>query len=146
MINQISEGKILNYTAGGTILSGAPVVFGNRIGIAMQNMVSGDVGAILVEGVVEINKVSAQAWVVGDVIFWDASASLFTNVGTANTIAGYAAEAAANPSSIGRLSLSPNYKKMPVQAASVAATVADAVIDLNSLISKLKVAGLMANS
>lgn len=146
MINQISEGKILNYTAGGTILSGAPVVFGNRVGIAMQKMVSGEIGAILIEGVVEINKVSAQAWAVGDVIFWDAAASLFTTVGTANTIAGYASETAANPSSTGRLSLSPNYKQMPVQAASVAATVADAVIDLNLLIGKLKAAGLMANS
>lgn len=37
-------------------------------------------------------------------------------------------------------------KKMPVQAASVAATAADAVVDFNLLLVKLKNAGIMASS
>lgn len=156
MINKIQEGKILKHTAGGTITAGSPVIFGNRVGIAMVDMVSGDVKSIEMEGVFSVNKVSAQAWAAGDEIFWDAGASLFTTVATGNTQAGYATEAAANPTAKGELKLSPGVKQSAVIAAVSTADGSDAATTQalanalkashNSLLAALKASGLMKNA
>ncbi len=146
MTSKIRDGDIIQYLAGSNIVSGQPVVIGNRIGIAINDIASGASGAVEMTGCYSVTKVSAQAWAAGDEIFWDASASKFTTVGTANTFAGHAMDIAANPTSTGNLRLSPGTKKMAVQAASVAADTAAMVVDFNALLTKLKLNGLMANS
>ena len=146
MTNELRDGQIIQYLAGSDIVSGQPVVIGNRIGIAQADIASGDSGAVKMEGCYQVTKVSAQAWAAGDEIFWDASASKFTTVGTANTFAGHAMDIAANPTSSGNLRLSPGYKKMAVQADSVAADLTAMKVDFNALLAKLKLNGLMANS
>jgi predicted RecA/RadA family phage recombinase len=143
MTNKLREGQIIQYLAGADIAAGEPVVIGNRVGIAIAAIANGDSGSVEMEGCYSVNKVSAQAWAAGDEIFWDSSAELFTTVAASNTFAGHAMDIAANPTSTGNLRLSPGYKKMPVQAASVASDAAGAVVDLNLLIGKLKTAGLM---
>jgi predicted RecA/RadA family phage recombinase len=59
--------------------------------------------AVKTRGVFELPKVSAQAWTVGAPIYWDGTAGNATTVTTSNTLIGYATEAAANPSSVGRV-------------------------------------------
>lgn len=147
MTNKIlDEGCIIQYLAGSNITSGSPVVIGNRVGIAVADIASGSSGAVEMEGCYSVTKVSAQAWTAGDEIFYDASASKFTTVGTANTLAGHAIDIASNPSSTGNIRLSPGYKKMSVQADTVAADLTAMKADFNALLAKLKLNGFMANS
>jgi len=61
----------------------------------------------VVSGLIEYAKVSAQAWTGGVNLYWSASLSQFTTASSGNTLAGFAAEAAANPSSTGLIVLSP---------------------------------------
>jgi predicted RecA/RadA family phage recombinase len=146
MINKIKDGDIIQHTPASAVVSGQPISLVNRIGIAMQDIAANETGSVLVCGTVQINKVSAQAWAQGDPIFWDPSASLFTTVGTANIIAGFAEQAALNPSSTGLLNLEPNYKQAAVQADTTAADLAALKVDFNALLAKLKAAGLMKNA
>jgi predicted RecA/RadA family phage recombinase len=146
MTNKIRESNIIQYLAGADIVSGQPVVIGNRVGIAISNIANGSSGAVDMEGCFSVDKVSAQAWAAGDEIFWDASASKFTTVGTANTFAGHAMDIAANPTATGNLRLSPGYKKMALQADSAAVDVAAVNVQINALLAKLKLSGLMANA
>lgn len=146
MINRIKDGEILQHTPASAVVSGQPIALVNRVGIAMQDIAANETGAVLMEGVVQVNKVSAQAWLQGEPIFWDPIASLFTNVGTANIIAGYADQAASNPSSTGLLNLEPNHKQIALQADTVAADLAALKVDFNALLAKLKASGLMKNA
>jgi len=77
--NYVGTGAILNYTAGGTISSGDAIELGTSteqmIGVALVDMVSGDVGAVAIEGVFSLPKVSAAVIVAGDAVFWDTSAN-----------------------------------------------------------------------
>jgi predicted RecA/RadA family phage recombinase len=75
--NYVGEGKVIDYTAGGTISAGDVVVAGDTVGIALVDMVSGDVGAVAIEGVFTVAKTAGTAWAQGDAIGWDASASEF---------------------------------------------------------------------
>ncbi len=148
MKNFIQPGESINYSnAGSAISSGDAVVIGDRIGIASVDIdASTGTGNVQMEGVYSLDKTTTQTYAQGDQLFYDSSTGKITNVATGKTKAGYAFAAAesADTSCIVKLSAEP--KVMPVQAASVAATAADAVVDLNLLIGKLKAAGLMANS
>jgi predicted RecA/RadA family phage recombinase len=108
MINFVQPGGIIEITAPtGGVTSGSPVQVGaGIIGIgALDALVTESVN-IQVEGVFDVAKVSAQAWAEGDPIYWDATAALMTTV-KGGLFAGYAVAAAANPSSTGRMRLSP---------------------------------------
>lgn len=106
MKNFIQEGQTISFVAGADYSSGDPVVLGGLMGIVVADVVSGAVGQALISKVVSVSKVSAQAWTMGQRIYWDVSASLFTNVQDTDTVfAGTAVEAAANPSASGKLLL-----------------------------------------
>ena len=146
MKNKLLNGHIIQYLAGADVVSGQPVVIGNRVGIALANIANGSMGSIEMEGCYSVTKVSAQAWTAGDEVFYDSNSSNFTTVGTANTFAGHAIDAASNPSSTGNIRLTPGYKKMTVQADTVAADLTAMKVDFNLLLEKLKLNGLMKNS
>lgn len=75
--NYVGEGKVLNYTAGGTVSAGDVIVTGSTVGILLKGGVSGNVLPLAVEGVFTVAKTAGTAWVQGDKIDWDASASAF---------------------------------------------------------------------
>jgi len=75
--NLVADGKVLSYVAGGTIAAGAVVVTGDTVGIALDAAVSGETIAVAIEGVFTVAKTTGTAWVQGDAIDWDASASEF---------------------------------------------------------------------
>lgn len=90
----IQPGEVIDYTAGGSISAGAVVLIGKRIGVALNDMSNGDVGAVQMTGVWELTKVTADVVTQGALLYWDSTASkLTTTVGT-NTLAGYAFAAA----------------------------------------------------
>lgn len=108
MINFVQPGGIIEITAPvGGVTSGSPVQIGaGLLGIgALDALVTESVN-MQVEGVFDVTKVSAQAWAEGDPVYWDATAAKMTTV-KGGLFAGYAVAVAANPSSTGRIRLSP---------------------------------------
>jgi predicted RecA/RadA family phage recombinase len=95
-------GDVLPFTApaGGTV-NGLAVKIGSALGIAQSTAAVGVRFEMMLVGVHEVAKVSAQAWTEGQQINWDNTAKLFTTVTTGNFRAGVATAAAANPTATG---------------------------------------------
>ncbi len=76
--NQVQrDGAVMDYVAGGTIVSGAVIDMLHCIGVALKDGVSGEVIPVAVEGVFELPKVSAAVFVQGEKLIWDDSAGAF---------------------------------------------------------------------
>jgi predicted RecA/RadA family phage recombinase len=106
MKNYIEEGTTLTVAAPAAVNSGDIVVVGKLIGVATNTAAIGIPVAVKVTGVFELPKVSAEAWTVGVPINWLTGPKQATT--GAGTLIGYAAEPAANPSSVGRVRLNPS--------------------------------------
>ncbi|SFJ68027.1 DUF2190 family protein [Methylobacterium brachiatum] len=105
MKNFIMEGDTLTVPApAGGVVSGALVIIGLMVGVATTTQPQGAPVAVKTRGVFELPKTSAEAWTVGQAIYWTGTAATSTSGGT---LLGYAAEAAANPSAVGRVRLIP---------------------------------------
>lgn len=104
MKNFIQPGHIIKVTAPATVSSGDGVLVGNIFGIAVNDAGSGDDVELQVTGVFDITKVSAQAWAVGDIIYWDDGSSNATTADT-NVMIGVCTAVAANPSASGHVRL-----------------------------------------
>lgn len=75
--NYVAQGNTLDYTASENIASGAVVSMPHCLGIAITNIASGEVGAVAIEGVFELPKVSGAVFGVGEKLIWDDSAGAF---------------------------------------------------------------------
>lgn len=75
--NYLQAGDVIDYTAGADISSGDVVAIGNLIGVAITDIANGESGAVRVDGVFELPKVSAAVIGAGETVNWDASASAF---------------------------------------------------------------------
>src|SRR5262245_37203943 len=95
------DGKWLPFTAPYQRNAGQ----GALIGAALSDVANAVVGQFGFEGVYTLEKVSAQAWTEGALIYWDNSAKNCTTTSTSNTRIGVAAAAAANPSATGKVRL-----------------------------------------
>lgn len=73
----VQKGDVINYTASAAISAGDVVVLKHCIGIALTDIANGDTGAVAIEGVFTVPKVSAAVFVVGEKLIWDTSASAF---------------------------------------------------------------------
>lgn len=108
--NMIQDGVVLEVTAPYAVTAGAGVQVGTKLhGIALAAAANGAAVRIATRGVWSVAKVSAQAWAVGDLIYWDNTAKLFTTTSTSNLLVGVAVAAAANPSSTGTLRLNGSF-------------------------------------
>jgi predicted RecA/RadA family phage recombinase len=103
--NYVQEGCVLPLIAPYTRTSGQGALVGSIFGIALVDITSGATGSFSVDDVWAIDKVSAQAWTVGERIYWDDSAKLCTSSSGGNTLIGVAVVAAANPSATGSVRL-----------------------------------------
>ncbi len=105
------NGDVLDIVAGSAISAGDVVVSGDLVGIAVNDIASGDIGAIAVEGVFQVTKVAGEAWVVGDKIGYDLSATAFDKTFTGATgdvtNCGVAAVAAGSADTVGYIKLTP---------------------------------------
>lgn len=104
--NYIQPGDVLTIAApSGGVVSGAGVRVGVMFGVATATAAATVPVAIARTGVFTLPKVSAQAWTVGQAIYWDDDAvggAVATTATTAgNILIGFAAEIAANPSATG---------------------------------------------
>lgn len=106
MKNFVAPGESVPFTvAGANLLSGAGVKVGDAFYVATKDGLIGEVINGLRVGVVELAKVSTQAWTEGQQLNWDNAAKLVTTVTTGNFRIGYAYAAAANPSATGQVVL-----------------------------------------
>lgn len=90
MKNYVSAGNVLPFTAAADFLSGAVVIMGGLIGIAVYDVLTGAVGEAKLDGVYSLPKVGSQAWTVGALIYWDAANSRCTTSASGNTLMGRA--------------------------------------------------------
>lgn len=106
MRNFIQPGETITAIApAGGIVSGAGLLIGSLFGVAAYTAAEDAEVEVAVEGVFELAKVNAQAWALGEPVFWDAATKLVTNVATGNVLIGTAVAVAANPSPTGRVRL-----------------------------------------
>lgn len=102
----VQRGHVLSFRAPYAVASGAPFKVGALVAVAVT--AAADSGAAvegMTEGVFQLPKVTAQAWAVGDKIYWDDTAKLMTTEATNNTLVGAATVAATNPSTTGTVYL-----------------------------------------
>lgn len=100
----VQRGHALSFAAPYAVASGAPFKVGALVAVAVTAAATGAAVEGMPEGVFQLPKVSAQAWAVGDKIYWDDTAKLMTNV-SGGTLVGAATVAAANPSTTGTVYL-----------------------------------------
>lgn len=104
--NFIQNGDHLTVPAPANVDSGFGVVVGVIFGVATTDALAGADVVIARCGVYELPKTSAQAWTVGQAIYWDPTPGEATTATTAgNLFIGAAAAAASNPSSTGAVLL-----------------------------------------
>lgn len=79
MDNYVDDGTTVNYTnsSGSAIASGAAVVMGHTLGVALADIAIGATGAVKIKGKVTLPKVAAAVFAVGEKLVWDASAGAF---------------------------------------------------------------------
>lgn len=79
MDNYVDDGTTVNYTneSGSAIASGAIVVMGHTLGVALVDIPDDGTGAVQVAGKVTAPKVSAAVFGVGDKLIYDDSAGAF---------------------------------------------------------------------
>jgi len=68
----IQEGREIDYTPGADVDAGEVVVQENLVGIAKAAIDSGDLGALSVSGIFDIQQ-KAEIIVAGDAVYWDAN-------------------------------------------------------------------------
>ncbi len=160
--NFVQPGRILSLTAPyARATSGLGAMIGSIFGVSMDTVANGEVGQFETEGVHELLKTSAQAWALGDKVFWNAGTKLLDNDPTTGKLVGVCVEVAANPTSTGKVKLLGNTAGMleGVQATIAAVATADSdgtygaaestlinelKTQLNLVIATLKVAGIIA--
>lgn len=105
MKNYVQDGDTLSLVAPYDRLSGQGMLVGSIFGVAAVDALSGASVEVEVDGVFDLEKVSAQAWTAGALIYWDDTAKNATSVSTSNKLIGVAVQSAANPSTTGRVRL-----------------------------------------
>jgi predicted RecA/RadA family phage recombinase len=102
-----SPGRNLTVIAPADTLSGAFLLIGAAIfGVAIASALSGKPLVIATDGeYTGVPKATGAAWVVGDILYWDATAKNFTKTATNNTRVGVATVAAATGDAVGTIKL-----------------------------------------
>ena len=74
----VQRGDVIDYTNGGSAISAGDVVeMQHCLGIAITDIAANATGAVAVEGVWVVPKVSAAVFVVGEKLIYDTSANAF---------------------------------------------------------------------
>ncbi|MYM65436.1 DUF2190 family protein [Pseudoduganella sp. FT55W] len=94
--NYVQDGEVLSFTAITAVSSGAVVVIGKRIGIALGDIAVGQSGPVQVTDVWQLPKLTTDVVAQGDLLYWDAGNNRLTTTVGSNILAGYAAYAAGN--------------------------------------------------
>jgi len=103
--NYKQPGKVLTLTAPYARSSGEGALVESIFGVALNDVLIAVETEFATTGVWTLAKTSAQAWAVGDEIYWDDGNKRCDNVPTVGALIGSATAVAANPSSTGEVKL-----------------------------------------
>jgi len=105
MKNFKQKGDVVTLISAAAVASGVGLLVGSLFGITTNAAAAGATVEVLREGVFTVAKNSAEAWAVGDKVYWDDTAKAFTITNTTDTLVGVAYAIAANPSASGTVLL-----------------------------------------
>lgn len=103
MKNFVQPGDVISVPAPANVAAGAPVLVGSMFGVAVNTALSGAAVEIALSGVFDLPKTAAQAWTVGQLLYWSGTA--VTNVASTNKLIGVAAQAQQAADTVGRVRL-----------------------------------------
>lgn len=107
--NYLSAGHNVSVTAPAVKSSGDGVLVGSIFGVAQTDAANGADLEIATMGVYTLPKLSAQAWTLGQLVYWDDTNSRCTTVASGNKLIGAATAVAANPSDDGSVRLNGSF-------------------------------------
>lgn len=96
MKNAVSNGNVLPFVAGTAVASGAVVLVGTRIGVAVADIAAGATGSVQVVGEFTVTKLGTDVVAQGALLYWDNTNRRLTTTAAGNTLAGFATAAAGN--------------------------------------------------
>lgn len=91
----VQPGNVLDHTPATAVNSGNVLVIGDRVGVALADIAANATGSVQVTGVFSLPKKAADTVAQGVKVYWDATNQQITTTASGNTLAGYAAQAAA---------------------------------------------------
>ena len=93
MVNFIQDGRVIDYAnTGADIAYHDVVVLGNRVGIAGENIPTGEKGSVIVEGVFEIPAISTEAFTIGQIAYLNAQGKATVTKDALTTVIGWVTE------------------------------------------------------
>jgi predicted RecA/RadA family phage recombinase len=105
MKNTVQSGKTLSLLAPYIVASGAGFLVGSIFAVATCDAASGAAVEGVTVGVFDLAKTSAQAWTVGQKVYWDNTNKRCDTDGTVGPLIGVATAIAANPTATGYVRL-----------------------------------------
>lgn len=110
MKNKFSDGSPLDIIVpAGGCTSGTALLVNGIVGIPETTQLIGDTVALHVTGLFDHASDTGAAWAVGDVLYWDNTAKVFTKTTTSNTKAGQCVLAKLSATATGRIRLQPSF-------------------------------------
>ena len=98
MRNFVQKGENLTIPAPAAIASGDVVIVGEIVGIAAGDAAEDEPCDVVTVGVFSLDKVAADAFAVGDAVYWDSANKLATSTASGNTKIGVAVKVAVSGS------------------------------------------------
>lgn len=93
---KLKSGEMIDYTPSADVAAGDVIVQGSIVGIALSAIPANTLGALAVNGVFRVPKLSTDAVSAGAVIYWDSGNNYATISATSTTKMGYAVAASAS--------------------------------------------------
>jgi predicted RecA/RadA family phage recombinase len=97
----VQDGEFLDYTPGGAVDAGVPVVFGDRVFVTPRALAANELGSVQTRGVWFLTKHAGEAWAMGAKLYWDNGNSRVTTTASSHKVIGYAAQAALSADTTG---------------------------------------------
>jgi len=102
----VLEGHKIDFTAAAAVAVGDVIVQGDLVGVVTRTLAIGELGSLIVEGVLDFNKLTNVAFTVGTILYWDDTNNVVTATATGNKVIGKVIRAAATTDATVRIRLS----------------------------------------
>lgn len=96
MKNALSTGSVISHTPSSAVASGAMVLIGTKVGIAIADIAANASGSVQMTGEFAVAKLATDVVAQGASLYWDNTNKRLTVTAAGNTYAGYATGAAGN--------------------------------------------------
>jgi predicted RecA/RadA family phage recombinase len=102
----VLEGHKIDFTAAAAVAVGDVIVQGDLVGVVTRTLAIGELGSLIVEGVLDFNKLTNVAFTVGTILYWDDTNNVVTATATGNKAIGKVVRAAATTEPTVRIRIS----------------------------------------